>query len=126
MAVTREMIPSQVLVDPVDIKIGGRVRARREALKITQAQLAKGAGVTFQQIQKYERGNNRISSARLLRIAAFLKTTGADLLGELEHAAGPAAIIAQPGAAKLLASYSVLPRHQQAALLTLAQGMVQQ
>ena len=43
-------------VDPVDIAIGGRIRARREELRITQAQLAAGAGVTFQQIQKYERG----------------------------------------------------------------------
>ena len=40
-------------VDPVDIAIGARIRARREELRITQAQLAAGAGVTFQQIQKY-------------------------------------------------------------------------
>lgn len=119
----RTEIPSQAQVDPVDIQIGNRVRARREALRITQAQLANGVGVTFQQVQKYERGNNRISSARLLRIAAVLKTTGADLLGELEHATGPSAMIAQPGAARLLAGYSVLSKDKQAALLTLVEGM---
>ncbi|QYC12398.1 helix-turn-helix domain-containing protein [Brevundimonas nasdae] len=123
MARSRPAIPSQALVDPVDIEIGGRVRARREALRITQAQLANGVGVTFQQVQKYERGNNRISSARLLRIAAVLKTTGSDLLGELEHANGPSAMIAQPGAARLLAGYSILSRDKQAALLTLVEGM---
>lgn len=120
---TRTEIPSQAQVDPVDIQIGNRVRARREALRITQAQLANGIGVTFQQVQKYERGNNRISSARLLRIAAFLKTTGADLLGELEHVTGPSAMVAQPGAARLLAGYSILSRDKQAALLTLVEGM---
>lgn len=120
---SRTEIPSQAQVDPVDIQIGNRVRARREALRITQAQLANGIGVTFQQVQKYERGNNRISSARLLRIAAFLKTTGADLLGELEHATGTFATIAQPGAARLLDSYSVLSRDQQSALLVIAEGM---
>ena len=60
-------------VDPVDIAIGGRIRARREELRITQAQLAAGAGVTFQQIQKYEKGANRISASKLWDIARFFK-----------------------------------------------------
>ena len=59
-------------VDPVDIAIGGRIRTRREELRITQAQLAAGAGVTFQQIQKYERGSNRIGSSRLYEFAKVL------------------------------------------------------
>ncbi len=75
-------------VDPVDVAIGTRIRSRREELRITQAQLAAGAGVTFQQIQKYERGVNRVSAARLLQIAAVLKTTGAALLGELDGEEG--------------------------------------
>ena len=57
------IVPKVVMsdaVDPVDIAIGARIRARREELRITQAQLAAGAGVTFQQIQKYERGANRV------------------------------------------------------------------
>jgi transcriptional regulator with XRE-family HTH domain len=54
-------------VDPVDIAIGARIRTRREELRITQAQLAAGAGVTFQQIQKYERGTNRVSASVLFK-----------------------------------------------------------
>lgn len=109
--------------NPVDIAIGARIRTRREALRITQAQLAAGAGVTFQQVQKYERGVNRIASARLLQIAAVLKTTGADLLGELDDA-DDALTLAHPGAAQLLASFRALPEPHRAALLTIAKGMV--
>lgn len=61
-------------IDPVDVLIGGRVRDRREALKLTQAALADAIGVTFQQVQKYERGVNRIAAARLLQIATRLET----------------------------------------------------
>ena len=60
-------------VDPVDIAIGGRIRTRREELRITQAQLAAGAGVTFQQIQKYEKGTNRVSASKLFEMADFMK-----------------------------------------------------
>lgn len=113
-----------ISVDPVDIAIGARIRTRREALRITQAQLAAGAGVTFQQVQKYERGVNRIASARLLRIAAVLKTTGADLLGELENGDVDALALSHPGATQLLASFHALPEDRRAALLTIAKGMV--
>lgn len=91
-------------IDPIDLAIGARIRSRREALRITQAQLAAGSAVTFQQIQKYERGVNRVSAARLLQIAAVLKTTGADLLGELETHADDLAL-ATPGAMALLSAF---------------------
>lgn len=91
-------------IDPTDLAIGARIRSRREALRITQAQLAAGSDVTFQQIQKYERGVNRVSAARPLQIAAVLKTTGADLLGELETGADDLAL-ATPGAVALLAAF---------------------
>ncbi|WP_438852744.1 helix-turn-helix domain-containing protein [Brevundimonas nasdae] len=91
-------------IDPTDLAIGARIRNRREALRITQAQLAAGSAVTFQQIQKYERGVNRVSAARLLQIAAVLKTTGADLLGELETGADDLAL-ATPGAVALLTAF---------------------
>jgi len=110
-------------LDPTDRAIGDRIRALREAHRITQAQLAAGCGVTFQQVQKYERGVNRVSAARLLQIAAVLKTTGADLLGELDHAKGAAATLAQPGVARLLTSYRNMSRERQAALLTVVEGM---
>ena len=58
----------EVVLDPVDVHIGRRIRARREELGQTQDQLAKGCAVTFQQVQKYERGVNRVSCARLVQI----------------------------------------------------------
>ena len=93
-------------VDPVDIAIGARIRVRREARRITQAQLASAAGVTFQQVQKYERGVNRVSAARLLLIAAALRTTGADLLGELEDGDIDALALARPGASEMLEAFN--------------------
>ena len=111
-------------VDPVDIAIGGRIRTRREELRITQAQLAAGAGVTFQQIQKYERGVNRVSAARLLQIASVLKSTGAALLGELETAEGDELALAAPGVAELLSAFrGIKDAAQRDALLTVAKGL---
>lgn len=59
--------------DPVDIHVGGRVRARRKILGFSQRMLADYLGVTFQQVQKYERGTNRISASKLMRMAVFLE-----------------------------------------------------
>ena len=58
--------------NPTDIYVGERLHARRVELGITQKALAKSVGVTFQQIQKYEKGTNRISASRLYQFAAIL------------------------------------------------------
>ena len=58
--------------DPVDIHVGQRVRARRKMLSMSQTELGKQLGVTFQQVQKYERGTNRIGSSRLFRVSNAL------------------------------------------------------
>jgi transcriptional regulator with XRE-family HTH domain len=60
-------------VDAIDIEIGGRIRARRLTKGMSQTALAKGLGVTFQQVQKYENGTNRVSAGRLRRIAEVLE-----------------------------------------------------
>lgn len=56
----------------LDIRVGNRIRARREALRITQNRLAAQLGVTFSQVQKYEKGSNRIGAGRLYIVANFL------------------------------------------------------
>ena len=53
--------------------LGKQLRARRSALGLTQTQVARAINVTFQQIQKYEKGTNGVSSSRLLQLANFLK-----------------------------------------------------
>ncbi len=58
--------------DPVDVHVGKRLRLRRTLAGLSQEQLAGAVGVTFQQIQKYERGSNRISASRLYDVARVL------------------------------------------------------
>jgi transcriptional regulator with XRE-family HTH domain len=58
--------------DPVDVYVGKRLRKQRVLMRMSQEQLARAVGVTFQQIQKYERGANRISASRLYDIAKVL------------------------------------------------------
>jgi transcriptional regulator with XRE-family HTH domain len=58
---------------PVDKYVGGRIRMRRLMLDVSQSKLANALGVTFQQVQKYEKGTNRVSASRLQQISTFLQ-----------------------------------------------------
>jgi transcriptional regulator with XRE-family HTH domain len=69
----------------IDEAFGGLVRSRRTLAGISQTALADQMGLTFQQVQKYERGSNRISVSRLFALAAALNTTPSALLRELEE-----------------------------------------
>jgi transcriptional regulator with XRE-family HTH domain len=66
--------------NPVDKEIGARIRAQRLALRMSQEALGDAIGLTFQQVQKYEKGTNRCSGSRLHQIAGALKTTPAFLV----------------------------------------------
>jgi transcriptional regulator with XRE-family HTH domain len=57
---------------PVDVHIGQKIRARRNLLGLTQTDLANAAAITFQQIQKYERGTNRVGASRLQQFSDAL------------------------------------------------------
>ncbi len=57
---------------PVDVHVGFRSRVRRTMLGMSQAKLAESLGLTFQQIQKYEKGTNRISASRLYELSQIL------------------------------------------------------
>ena len=61
--------------NPIDVHVGLQVRLRRKELKISQEKLAEALGLTFQQVQKYERGSNRISASKLYEIARTLKVS---------------------------------------------------
>ncbi len=58
---------------PVDLHVGSCVRMRRLTIEMSQEKLADGLGITFQQVQKYEKGTNRISASRLQHIAQILE-----------------------------------------------------
>jgi len=57
---------------PIDVHVGNRVRVRRTLLGMSQERLGQALGLTFQQVQKYERGANRIGSSRLFEISKIL------------------------------------------------------
>jgi len=59
--------------NPVDVYVGGRVRLRRTLLGLSQEKLADKLGITFQQVQKYENGTNRVGASRLYDIASALE-----------------------------------------------------
>ena len=71
---------------PTDKTIGAKVRARRLALGMSQESLAQSLGLTFQQVQKYESGKNRITASRLQQIASALRVEAASLLEGTETA----------------------------------------
>ena len=70
----------------LDVALGLRIRQRRKALSVSQTALADAIGLTFQQIQKYERGFNRVSFSRLVDIAHALDCRVIDLVGDLDDA----------------------------------------
>jgi transcriptional regulator with XRE-family HTH domain len=61
--------------NPVDRHVGLRIRLRRKELGISQEKLAESIGLTFQQVQKYERAANRVSASKLWEMACALQTT---------------------------------------------------
>ena len=67
------MAESQEKIHPVDAHVGKRLKLRRKSLDMSQEKLAASIGLTFQQVQKYENGANRISASRLYDIARVLE-----------------------------------------------------
>ena len=57
----------------VDVHVGTRIRLRRKSMKMSQEQLGEQLGITFQQVQKYERGTNRVGASRLWHISKVLQ-----------------------------------------------------
>jgi transcriptional regulator with XRE-family HTH domain len=74
MAARKQQSPRQRSVTPFDTVIGNRLRARRLEMHVSQSELADKLGVSFQQVQKYEKGVNRIGAGRLQQIATALET----------------------------------------------------
>lgn len=78
--------------NPIDMHVGSRVRLRRMMLGMSQEKLGESLGITFQQIQKYEKGTNRVGASRLQHIATILKVPVSfffeDAPGSPEEAAG--------------------------------------
>lgn len=63
--------------NPIDVHVGLRIRLRRKELGVSQERLAEAIGLTFQQVQKYERAANRVSASKLYEMARALETSTA-------------------------------------------------
>src|ERR1022692_201214 len=67
------VIVKKRLPNPTDVHVGSRVRMRRLMLEMSQEKLGDALGLTFQQVQKYEKGSNRISASRLHQMSRILQ-----------------------------------------------------
>lgn len=84
--------------NPTDVHVGQQLRSRRTELQMSQERLADSLGLTFQQIQKYERGQNRIGASRLLELGKVLEVPVSYFFSALENAI--------PGFAEDVANYN--------------------
>ena len=76
-------------LNSVDVGVGLRIKQRRKDLSISQEKLGEALGVSFQQIQKYEKGMNRVSASSLKTISEFLGTHTGYFYGTETHAPQP-------------------------------------
>ena len=117
----------------MDIALGAAVRIRRRTMGISQEALADQCGVSFQQIQKYENGANRISFSRLVQIARALKCRVVDLMDVLDspdrETSGDLDMLTRmrtPGALELLAAYEKLPADSRSSLISFLRTLAPQ
>jgi transcriptional regulator with XRE-family HTH domain len=102
--------------DRVDIEVGQRIKIQRLSAGLSQTKLGENVGVTFQQVQKYEKGANRVGIGRLTRIARVLNVSvnsffeGQDTIDRVAQtgAESPLSLLTQPLAFRLLQAYSTL------------------
>ena len=119
--------------DPMDIALGATVRIRRRTIGMSQEAMAEQCGVSFQQIQKYENGTNRISFSRLLQIARALRCRVTDLMDVFD---GPdkettedldmLGRLRTPGALELLSAYERLAPDARSSLVALLRSLTAQ
>jgi transcriptional regulator with XRE-family HTH domain len=81
-------LPESRLPNPVDLHVGARIRMRRRMQGVSQERLAESLGLTFQQVQKYERGANRVSASKLYEIASTLHSPVAYFFDGLDDPSG--------------------------------------
>jgi transcriptional regulator with XRE-family HTH domain len=100
--------------DAVDVLVGRNIRILRQDRGMSQTELGRNIDVTFQQVQKYENGTNRVGSGRLFKIASILGVPitaffeGATQAANADAAPSPVAMLAEPYVLRLLQAFCVL------------------
>lgn len=113
--------------NPVDRHVGSRVRLRRQLLNMSQEKLGEQLGVTFQQVQKYELGFNRVSASRLWQVARVLDVEVEFFFEGLDHAPGTGdQAVPDEEAMSLLRSFSAISDRKRRRLLDLARCLSEQ
>lgn len=116
-----------------DVHIGRRIRLRRQELEMSQQTLGEKLGLTFQQVQKYEKGTNRVGGSRLYQLAKALRVGSVDYfyeglagLGTHDRPTPDTAhdFMGQPKAMDLMQAFNALPLPMQHSVVTLAQDLV--
>lgn len=109
-----------------DQAIGNRIKTRRVMLGLSQEKLADTLGVTFQQVQKYERGSNRVSGSTLAKVCETLKVSADVLLGidgKADQMNPFTDLLGDPMAVRLLTEYGTLPKKSRRAILALTETL---
>lgn len=119
------------VTDAVDRHLGQMIRAHRLSIGLSQRDLAQALDLTFQQIQKYEKGVNRISASKLLAAARKLQTPVSALFGGLDIGGQDQSLLLEfagflelDGAADLARAYVTLSPHQRRRLVGLVEAMI--
>jgi transcriptional regulator with XRE-family HTH domain len=94
---------------PIDKHVGARLRMQRMLIGMSQEKLGEALGITFQQIQKYEKGANRIGASRLQELARILNVPPAFFFEDAPSGAAPAAGFAEPSASSYLVDFLSTP-----------------
>jgi transcriptional regulator with XRE-family HTH domain len=120
-------MPNERRSTPVDAYVGRRLKQRREDMDMSQERLAELLGISFQQVQKYERGLNRVGASRLFQLCGIMGVDSSFFFDGLKAIPVPgmaettpevdtlstASLLAAPGALDLLADYARLKSTQQ-------------
>jgi transcriptional regulator with XRE-family HTH domain len=115
--------------DPIDVMVGVKMRSLRQERRMSQSQLGEKLGITFQQVQKYERGTNRVSASMLVKAAKALGVPPATLLPDptIEKAPVPATALGAlaniRGAPEMLDAFSRVDPRLRRELLRLARTL---
>lgn len=115
--------------DPIDIGVGARMRIRRKERGLSQTELGDHLNLSFQQIQKYERGANRVSASMLVKAAEVLECSVGYLVGEAAGSAGDLdgaalARLARPGVAELVEAFDAIESaDQRSAIVQLVRSL---
>ena len=99
--------------DPIDVEVGLNLRRARRERGVSQAEVGEALGITFQQVQKYERGANRISASMLVKAARFLGIRPAELLPPDENVKSTETLLRRvadtPAAGRAVEAYCAIP-----------------